>query len=86
MATRQDEPAPGCRASQEQLLNSKDPLNIYDDCPMCEKLGVLCFVANHPSRPLLTSTGKRLLIILKSFCVLILSLQPQTSLILALDE
>mmetsp|Transcript_19168 Transcript_19168/g.20786 ORF Transcript_19168/g.20786 Transcript_19168/m.20786 type:complete len:273 (-) Transcript_19168:58-876(-) len=61
MATRQDEPAPGCRASQEQLLNSKDPLNIYDDCPMCEKLGVLCFVANHPSRPLLTSTASNII-------------------------
>ena len=57
MATREDEPAPGCRASQEHLLNSKDPLNAYDDCPLCEKRGVLCEVGNHPSRrPLLPST------------------------------
>lgn len=30
MAARQDKPAHGCKASQEQLLNSKDPLNIYE--------------------------------------------------------
>ncbi len=59
MATRQDEPAPGCKASKEEL--SSDGFKYSDDCPMCEKLGVLCFVANHPSRPLGPSTGKELI-------------------------
>lgn len=64
MTARRDEPASGCKASQEQLLSQKkNPLDISDDCPMCEKLGFLCFVANHPSRPLLPSAGKILILL-----------------------
>ncbi len=51
MATRKDVPAPGCKASKEELTASKDPLNLYDYCPICERRGVHCEVSNHPSRP-----------------------------------
>jgi hypothetical protein len=61
MTTRQDVPAPGCKATKEGLLESKKNLDETDDCPVCEKRGILCEVANHPSRPL--STG----MILKCF-------------------
>ena len=63
MATRQAEPAHGCKASKEEL--SSDGFKYSDDCPMCEKLEVLCFVANHPSRPL-PPTGKKLILLLFS--------------------
>lgn len=59
MATRQDEPALGCKATKEGLLESKKNLDETDDCPVCERRGVLCEVSNHPSRPLLPSTGKK---------------------------
>ncbi len=48
---RQNEPSEGCKATKEELLNKKkNPLDIDDDCPICEKRGVLCEVANHPHR------------------------------------
>eukprot|EP01040_Poterioochromonas_malhamensis_P017433 gene17433-20031_t len=56
MATRHENPAPGCPVSQEQLMTSKDPLNIYDDCPICrDDYNVLCRVAKHPSRSIDTN-------------------------------
>jgi hypothetical protein len=46
----QDEPAEGCKATKEELLKSKKKnLDPYDYCPICERRGVLCEVANHPS-------------------------------------
>lgn len=64
MATRQDEPANGCKAGKEELLNKKkNPLDIDDDCPICrDDYSVLCRVANHPSRPLLPSPGIELIV------------------------
>jgi hypothetical protein len=51
MSTRQENPAAGCKANKEDLLESKKvTLDVIDDCPNCEKLGILCFVSNHPSR------------------------------------
>jgi hypothetical protein len=47
---RQDAPSAKCHALKEELLNKKkNPLDIDDDCPICERRGVLCEVANHPS-------------------------------------
>jgi hypothetical protein len=59
MATRQDEPAPGCKATKEEL--SSDGFKYSDDCPMCAKRSVLCEVANHPCRPLSSTTGNPLI-------------------------
>jgi hypothetical protein len=52
--SRQDVPANGCKASKEGLMTSKHKLDETDDCPNCSKLGVACFVSNHPVR---LSTG-----------------------------
>lgn len=48
---RVETPPAGCKAKPEDLLRSKRKLDTTDDCPNCEKLGFLCFVSNHPSRP-----------------------------------
>ena len=67
MPTRRDKPDDGCKATKEDLMNQKDPLNSTDDCPICrEDYNVLCRVANHPSRPLLPTTGKKIEVYLSS--------------------
>ena len=49
--SREEHPARCCKATKEDLLGSKKySLDVLDECPSCEKLGVLCFVSNHPSR------------------------------------
>jgi len=45
--------AVGCKASKQDLMSQKNPLNATDDCPVCERRGILCEVSNHPSRPTL---------------------------------
>ncbi len=51
MSTREENPAKCCKATREDLLESKKySLDVLDECPNCEKLGVLCFVSNHPPR------------------------------------
>ena len=52
MSTREEYPATCCKATREDLLESKKyNLDVLvDECPNCEKLGVLCFVSNHPPR------------------------------------
>ena len=62
-----------CQSSQEALLaKKKNPLEIDDDCPVCEKLGVVCSVGCHPSD---ASAGKNarydhslFLILISSLC------------------
>ena len=43
-----------CKSSQEALLKG-DVLEVWEDCPICLKRGVLCEVGCHPS----TSSGHR---------------------------
>ncbi len=48
-AALQSDPADGCRATKEELLNKKrNPLDIDDFCPICLSFNVKCHVANHP--------------------------------------
>jgi hypothetical protein len=51
--SREALPAEGCKATKEDLFESD--LKAIQDCPNCFKLGVECFVSNHPLRQ---STGK----------------------------
>lgn len=61
METKQESSASDCPASKQELLSRENRrLDISDDCPICrDDYNVLCRVAKHPSRPLL-STGKTL--------------------------
>ena len=44
--SRQALPAEGCKATKEDL--KEEGLKLADGCPVCLKLGVECFVSNHP--------------------------------------
>lgn len=43
-------PHKDCHATKEELLSKrKNPLDVDDDCPICERRGVRCEVGCHPS-------------------------------------
>lgn len=51
MATRSENPAPGCLRSKEELIS--DGFKYTDDCKIChDDYNVLCRVAKHASHPL----------------------------------
>lgn len=42
-------PHEDCHATKEELMNKKkNPLDVDDDCPLCERRGVRCEVGCHP--------------------------------------
>ncbi len=46
----QNNPAEGCHATREGLLDPTRPSRLYEDswCPLCLRRNVHCEVANHP--------------------------------------
>eukprot|EP01031_Cornospumella_fuschlensis_P030765 gene30765-37171_t len=53
---RQSMPADGCEAIKDELMG--DGLKSYQDCPICKKdFGILCRIANHPSKPAATTAS-----------------------------
>ena len=50
MPLTRGKPHEDCKASQEALLGrKKNPLDIDDYCPICERRGIICEVGSHPT-------------------------------------
>jgi hypothetical protein len=43
-------PATACKITKEELIAQN--INIFGDCPLCAKFGLVCCVGSHPSVPL----------------------------------
>ena len=56
MATERVE-TPRCKATQQAIMNAG--LGLFEDCPACRDLNVLCSVACHPTAP---AAGKNYLL------------------------
>ena len=47
MSERVDTPT--CKATREELLQGRQELTVYDECPACLDFNVRCRIACHPS-------------------------------------